>query len=179
MARNKNALRGHFIQEYTPGQDEPGEEWLELAHYISNIAMEPNETTEEEAFYDGDGTLEETVTGVARAYSPEGHFDPEDPAQALIESLQDEVGDKRIVWHRVVRSDGKKEWVGPATVLNIIAGAGEASAYETFSCTIRFKEKPKEIDLDSGGGGSAQTVGVSKVLSADEDNKAVTTSDKK
>src|SRR5690625_2929050 len=153
MARLKNALRKHFIQKWEKGQTEPGEEWLELAHYISNISVEPNETTEEEAFYSGDGTPEETVVSVARAYTPEGHFDPENPAQALIADLQDEVGDERKVWHKVVRSDGKKEWVGRATVLNIIAGAGEASAYEEFSCTIRFDEKPTVTDIENGNGG--------------------------
>lgn len=147
MARNKNALRKHFVQAWEKGQDEPGEEWLELAHLISNIGVEPNEETEAEAFYSGDGTPEETVVSVARAYTPEGQFDPEDPAQELIESLQNEIGDKRKIWHRVVRSDGKKEWIGRATALNIVAGAGEASAYEEFSCTIRFDEKPEETDL--------------------------------
>ncbi len=154
MARNKNALRKHFVQAWERGQDEPDEEWLELAHLISNIEVEPNEETEEEAFYDGDGTPEETVVSVARAYAPEGQFDPEDEAQALIESLQNEIGDARKIWHRVVRSDGKKEWVGRATVLDIIAGAGEASEYEEFSCSIRFDEKPKETDLSDDDGGS-------------------------
>lgn len=151
MARNKNALRQHFIQEYVDGEETPSTEWLEVAKYISNIGVEPNETTEEEAFYDGDGTPEETVTSVARAYTPEGHFDPEDPAQALVESLQYKVGDERKVWHKVIRSDGKKEWIGRATVLNIIAGAGEASAYEEFSCTIRFDRKPEETDIAPEG----------------------------
>lgn len=148
MARNKNALRKHEIQDYIAGEEPLEEGWLPLAHRISNIGVEPNEETETEAFYDGDGTPEETVTSVARAYTPEGQFDPEDPAQALIESLQNEVGDKRKVWHRVTRSDGKKQWVGRATVLNIIAGAGEASAYEEFSCTIRYDEKPVETELE-------------------------------
>ena len=153
MARLKNAFRQHLIQKYNRGDKEPGDEWLELAHYISNIPMETNEETETEGFYDGDGTPEETVISVARAYSPEGHFDPEDPAQALIESLQDETGDDRKVWHKVVRSDGEKEWVAPATVLNIVAGAGEAVGYEEFSCTIRFDRKPTmtEIDGDESG----------------------------
>ncbi|MFA1820553.1 phage tail tube protein [Virgibacillus oceani] len=153
MVRNKNALRQHFIQKYTPGEDEPGDDWLQLAHRISNISVEPNEETETEAFYDGDGTPEETVTSVARAYSPEGQFDPEDEAQELIESLQNEIGDDRLVWHKVVRSDGQKQWVGLATVLNIIAGAGDASAYEDFSCTIRYNRKPEESDVENGSGG--------------------------
>lgn len=148
MARNKNALRKHEIQEYIAGEEPTEDGWLALAHRISTIGVEPNEETETEAFYDGDGTPEETVTSVARAYTPEGQFDPEDPAQALIESKQNEVGDQRKIWHRVTRSDGKKQWVGRATVLNIIAGAGEASAYEEFSCTIRYDEKPTETDLE-------------------------------
>lgn len=148
MARNKNALRIHEIQAFVAGAEPTEEGWLPLAHRISSIGVEPNEETETEAFYDGDGTPEETVTSVARAYTPEGQFDPEDPAQALIEGLQNEVGDKRKIWHRVTRSDGKKQWVGRATVLGIIAGAGEASAYEEFSCTIRYDSKPEETDLE-------------------------------
>lgn len=147
MARNKNALRQHFIQPYVAGEEYKEDGWLRLARYISNITVDPNEETETEAFYNGDGTPEETVTSVARSYSPEGQFDPEDEAQALIESMKDEIGDDRKVWHRVVRSDGKVEYVGRATVLDIIAGAGEASAYEEFSCTIRFDEKPKRIEI--------------------------------
>lgn len=52
MARNKNALRGHFVQKYTPGEDEPGTEWLELAKYISTIGDDTQEETEDTAFYD-------------------------------------------------------------------------------------------------------------------------------
>lgn len=151
MARNKNALREHFIQDYVAGAEPDEKEWLPLAHRISTIGVEPNEETESEAFYSGDGTPEETVISVARAYTPEGQFDPEDPAQELIESKQNEIGDARKIWHKVVRSDGKKEWVGRATLLNVIAGAGEASAYEDFSCTIRYDEKPKETEVTGGG----------------------------
>lgn len=150
MARAKNAARKHFVQEYVPGQEEPlQDEWLELAKYISSIGDDTTEETEEEAFYDGDGTPETTVTSVAEAYTPEGYYDPEDPAQELIAGLKHKTGDGRKVWHRVVRSDGQKEWVGRATVSNIVAGAGDASAYETFSCTIRFDQIPEETDLST------------------------------
>lgn len=159
MARNKNALRQHFIQPYVKGEEYTEDGWLELAEYISNIGLEPNEETETEAFYSGDGTPEETVVSVARGYTPEGYFDPENEAQALIESLQDEVGDDRKVWHKIIRSDGKKQWVGRATVLNIVAGAGEAQNYEDFSCTIRFDEKPEVEDLGNGDGGGGGVEG--------------------
>ncbi|MCM3110684.1 phage tail protein [Lederbergia lenta] len=120
---------------------------MELAHQISTIGDDTQEETEDTAFYDGDGTPETTVISVAGAYTPEGYYDSSDPAQALIAGLKYKTGDGRKVWHRVVSSDGKKEWVGRATVSAIVAGAGDASAYETFSCNIRFDRIPEETDL--------------------------------
>lgn len=153
MARLKNALRGHFLQEYVPGVEAPDEDgWLELAKWISSIGDDTQEATEDQAFYDGDGTPETDVVSVAEAYTPEGFFDPEDPAQALIAGLKHKTGEGRKVWHKVVRSDGKKEWVGRATVSAIVAGAGDASAYETFSCNIRYDSIPKETDLSGDTG---------------------------
>lgn len=151
MARLKNALRGHFVQAYTIGQEEPGAEWLELAKYISTIGDDTQEGTEEEAFYDGDGTPETDVTSVAGAYTPEGYYDQDDPAQALIAGLKYKIGDGRKIWHKVVSADGTKEWVGRATVSAIVAGAGDASAYETFSCNIRFDQIPTESEVTPEG----------------------------
>lgn len=147
MARFKNALRGHFVQAYEPGTEEPGDEWLELAKWISSISDDTQEGTEETAYYDGDGTPETDVISVAEAYNVEGLYDTEDPAQELIASLKRKTGVGRKVWHKVVRADGKKEWVGRATVSNIVAGSGDASAYETFSCNIRYDFIPEETDL--------------------------------
>lgn len=151
MARNKNALRGHFIQAYEPGTETPGELWLELAKWISAIGDDTQEETEDQAFYDGDGTPETDVISVAGAYAPEGFYDPEDPAQALIAGMRYKTGDGRKIWHRVVSADGKKEWVGRATVSAIVAGAGDASAYEEFSCNIRFDRIPEEKDVVPAG----------------------------
>ncbi|MEV9640419.1 hypothetical protein ABZ756_06950 [Mammaliicoccus sciuri] len=95
----------------------------------------------------GDGTPETDVISVAGAYTPEGSYDPEDPAQALIAGKKYKTGNGRKLWHRVVSADGKTEWVGRATVTAIVAGAGDASAYETFSCNIRFDRIPEETDL--------------------------------
>lgn len=147
MARAKNALRGHFVQEYTPGTETPGSDWLELASWISTIGDDTQEETEDTAFYDGDGTPETDVTSVAGAYTPEGFYDPEDPAQALIAGKKYKTGNGRKVWHKVVSADGNTEWVGRATVTAIVAGAGDASAYETFSCNIRFDQLPTETEV--------------------------------
>ncbi|WP_062052350.1 phage tail tube protein [Bacillus sp. JCM 19034] len=146
-AKTKKRITRHFVQAYEPGQKEPGNEWLELAKYISSIGDDTQEETENTAFYDGDGTPETDVTSVAGAYTPEGFYDPDDPAQALIASLKYKTGEGRKIWHKVVSANGKKEWVGRATVSSIVAGAGDASAYETFSCNIRFDTIPNETDL--------------------------------
>lgn len=156
MARMKNALRGHFVAEYDPASPEtpPTEstEWLELAKYISTIEDDTEEETENIAYYDGDGTPETDVISVAGAYTAEGFYDPDDPAQALIASLKYKTGEDRKIWHKVVSADGSTEWVGKATVTAIIAGAGDASAYETFSCRIQFDSIPEESDLAVSGG---------------------------
>lgn len=149
MARLKNAARQHFVAPYVSGTETAPttEGWLELGKYISAIGDDTQEGTEEEGFYDGDGSAEIEVTSVAQAYTPEGYFDPEDPAQALIAGLKFKTGSGRKIWHKVIRSDGKKQWVGRATVSAIVAGAGDAVAYEAFSCNIRFDTIPEETDL--------------------------------
>ena len=99
---------------------------------------------------DSTATMTETVRRnniISVANIQEGFYDPEDPAQALIAGLKYKTGDGRKIWHKVVSADGKKEWVGRATVSAIVAGSGDASAYETFSCTIRFDRIPEEKDV--------------------------------
>lgn len=144
MAREKNALRGHFVQAYVPGVEVAGESWLELAKYISSISDDTSEETEDTAFYDGDGTPETSVISVAGAYSIEGQYDPTDAAQELIAGMKYKTGEGRKVHHKIVSAVGTKQWVGRATVTAIVAGSGDASAYETFSCNIRFDSIPKE-----------------------------------
>ena len=152
MARMKNALRGHFVAPYDPeAPDTPPTEWLELAKWISSISDATEEETEATAYYDGDGTPETEVVSVAGTYTVEGFYDPEDPAQALIASLKYKTGKGRKIWHRIVSADGSKEWVGRATVSGIVAGSGDASAYEQFSCTIRFDRIPEEKDVIPAG----------------------------
>lgn len=151
MAKLKNALRGHFVQAYVPGVETPVEaDWVELAHQIVSINDDTQEETEDEAYYSGDGTPETSVISVAGAYSVEGYYDPSDEAQELIAGLKYKLGDGRKVFHKIVSADGTKQWVGRATVTGIVAGSGDASAYETFSCNIRFDSIPVETAVTSG-----------------------------
>lgn len=145
MARNKNALRKHYVQAYIPGIEAPDENaWLELAQYISNIGDDTSEEVDTEAYYSGDGTPEQSVTSVAGAYTPEGYYDPSDPAQRLIAGMKYKTGDGRKVWHKVVAASGSPTYVGKATVTDIVAGAGDANAFEAFSCNIKFDQIPDE-----------------------------------
>ncbi|WP_404830971.1 phage tail tube protein, partial [Enterococcus spodopteracolus] len=60
----------------------------------------------------------------------------------------------RKVWHRIVSSDGTKQWVGHATVTDIVAGSGAAEVEEAFGCTITFNMTPVEGTPGSGGSNS-------------------------
>ncbi|MFI3101924.1 phage tail tube protein [Streptococcus suis] len=145
MTKHKNALRGHFIAPFTSIDAKPSTDaWLELARWISDITDDTDEKVDEQAYYDSDGTEETVVTGVKVAYSFEGLYDPEDKAQKHIADLKLKLGNDRLVWHKVVSADKKKEWVGLATVTEIIAGSGAASEYEKFGCKISYNSIPEE-----------------------------------
>lgn len=145
MTRQKNALRGHFVAPYNGGTEPTGESaWLELAKWITDVSDDTDEKTEDQAFYDGDGTEETSVISVKGAYTFEGTYDPDDKAQALIAAMKYKTGDERKVWHKVVQSDKKKQFVGIATVTEIKAGSGAAADYEAFGCKISYNSTPKE-----------------------------------
>lgn len=145
MTRQKNALRGHFVAPYNNGTEPTGESaWLELAKWITDVSDDTDEKTEDQAFYDGDGTEETSVISVKGAYTFEGTYDPDDKAQALIAAMKYKTGDERKVWHKVVQSDKKKQFVGVATVTEIKAGSGAAADYEAFGCKISYNATPKE-----------------------------------
>nr|DAK43924.1 MAG TPA: tail tube protein [Caudoviricetes sp.] len=145
MTRQKNALRGHFVAPYNGGTEPTSAEtWLELAKWITDVSDDTDEKTEDQAFYDGDGTEETSVISVKGAYTFEGTYDPDDKAQALIASMKYKTGDERKVWHKVVQSDKKKQFVGVATVTEIKAGSGAAADYEAFGCKISYNATPKE-----------------------------------
>lgn len=144
MARQKNALRGHFIAPVTDPKTEPDKAaYKELAKWIEDVDDDTDETTTSVAYYDGDGTEETTVTGVKGSYTFKGTYDKEDEAMALVAGLKYKLGNDRLVWHKVVDSDGKNQHVGIATVSGIKAGSGAAANYEEFSCKISYNSLPK------------------------------------
>lgn len=144
MARQKNALRGHFIAPVTDPKTEPDKaSYKELAKWIEDVDDDTDEATTSVAYYDGDGTEETTVTSVKGSYTFKGTYDKEDEAMALIAGLKYKLGNDRLVWHKVVDSDGKNQHVGIATVSGIKAGSGAAANYEEFACKISYNSLPK------------------------------------
>lgn len=140
MARKKNALTKYFIGERV---DEEGQvEWLRLARWISNVEDDSDEEVEDQGFYDGDGTPEEDVISIKKAYSFEGFFDEENEAHQFIASKEFETGDGRKIMMKQERTDGTK-LQGPATISEIKVTGGEATEYAALECKIAWDRKPE------------------------------------
>lgn len=143
MGRKKNALRKHFVAPYTKGEEEPAEDgWLPLANYIETIEDDSEEDTDDQGFYDGDGTTESVFLGRSEKWNFEGSYNPEDSAQALIASMKRaKVDEERLIWHKIIETDGSTV-IGVAKALEIKAGGGEATEYETFEGHLDFIKAP-------------------------------------
>lgn len=118
-----------------------GEASLLIGIKITSVESSPNDQTKEEAYYDGDGTLETTVTGSKYSYAISGYRAYGDPAQDFIAGLKYKKGNGRKVNFMITQPDGTTE-TGQATVSEIIDGGGVASDEATFSCTITFDKEP-------------------------------------
>ncbi|AME09663.1 phage tail protein [Gemella sp. oral taxon 928] len=150
MARQKNALRKHYVAVFDSSNPTTAPEktaYKLLAKYIKTVNDETDEDTDDVAWYDGDGTPEESVISVKAGYSFEGNYDVADEAQKLIAGLKYKVGDDRKVWFKVVSSDNKTQWEAVAIVSGIKAGDGDANEYENFECTIKWTTLPKETPV--------------------------------
>lgn len=151
MARAKNALREHWIGIFDPKDPtkEPTQ-WERLAEGVFTVEDDSEDQVEEYSDYAGDGTLQEDITGITESFNFEGQYNQENPAMKMIADMKRKTGDGRKLWHKVIRPDHSSEIVGVATASNIVAGSGEASEYETFSCRLAFtaipiERKPQEV----------------------------------
>lgn len=133
--RKKNALTQYFVG---PKEEEAT---LQLGKWITDVTDDSDETTEDTAFYDGDGTPETDVTGVKKVYSFEGMYDETDAAMKFIADLELETGEARKISFKQVRTDGSA-LSGIATVTGIKTTGGAASDYAGFSCVIGWDAKP-------------------------------------
>jgi len=75
MARQKNALRKHYVAVFNPANPTTAPQKADyklLAKYIKTVNDETDEDTDDIAYYDGDGTPEEVVVSVKAGFSFEG-----------------------------------------------------------------------------------------------------------
>ena len=153
MAKNKNALRKHYIGPYkesTPDTPPTAEEYLWLAKGLKTSSPENDEETDDSAYFDGDGTKEEMVISKRRGRTFEGHRDYSDKAQNFVAEKEDEVGDDLVVWYKEVSSDGKTQKEGLARLSEIEIGDGEASELETIKFKVVWTRKPKKSAVVPG-----------------------------
>lgn len=138
MARSKNALTRYYVGEYTGLASDAT---LPLGHRITDVSDETDETVEESAFYDGDGTPESDVTSIKKAYAFEGMYEPADAAMKFIADLELKVGDDRKIAFKQVRPDGTT-LTGRATVTEIKTTGGAAADFQPFTCNIAWDVIP-------------------------------------
>lgn len=152
MGRHKNAERQHLVAPINETNPETApEEFLALETYITNIEAANTEESDAVAYYHGDGTPEQEVRSIAKGYNVTGDRYYGDPAQDLIAEMEGKLGEGRKLWHKIIRADGKKEYVGIATASEIIPDGGEAGTNEAFGCTITFDRYPEVTDIVPGG----------------------------
>lgn len=142
MARIKNALTGYFVGELPlSGPVEETTATLELARFITTVTDDSDETVETTAFYDGDGTATQDVTGVSKIYTFEGFYDDEDAAMKFIAGKEFALGDARKIAFKQVRTNGEILF-GQATVTGIKVTGGAAEEYPLFECAIAWDTVP-------------------------------------
>lgn len=132
------------IYGYTTLNDLENGNWARLATKIQTITPSANETTNNNSYYDGEGFGSTEVTGKRYQLACSGQRYVGNPAQDYIASKQFAIG--QALHCRVIWVQNGQAIVSEATLTNIVATGGEASANQTFSCTIEFNGKPRTVN---------------------------------
>lgn len=140
MSKFKNALTEYYIANMPEGSAEP--DYKRFAKWISEVTDDTDETVDSQAYYDGDGTEEDEVTGIKLQYGFSGIFDASDEAHALVASKKLALGDGRKLMLKIVHTDGMI-YEGPATISNIKTTGGAASDHAPIECTIAYNRVPE------------------------------------
>lgn len=148
MGKVKNVKTKHFIGKTPEGEGEVT--YLPLARGILDVGSDNDETTEEYAYYDGDGTPETDVISVKKNHPFEGHFYSDEPSHKLIADKEFATGSDRHIMYKQERSDGKT-YEAPATLLDVNVTGGPAEEYRPISGTISWNRKPTEKETTPGG----------------------------
>lgn len=127
--------------DITPEADEPT--WAIFSRGITAIEPSPNESTEDNDYYDGYGTPTSDVTSTQIQYEVSGNRYYGDPAQDFVASRALETGEGRKTRFRHTAPNGDVI-EGDCTLLNLTpnSGQGDASALGAFSCTVATAGAP-------------------------------------
>lgn len=115
--------------------------WARIGAGITDVDPEGNETTSDDAYYDGEGMASSDVTGGQLTVSFSGHRKHGDPAQDYIASVAYEYGEARKTDFRWTCPDGDII-EGEATLANIKTQGGAANDKQSFSFDVRFNGAP-------------------------------------
>lgn len=138
--RKKNALTKYFIAPSgTTVESTSG--WLRLGKWIENVTDNSEDTVEPIAYYDGDGSLSDDVSGVAIKFRFEGTYDQANEAMAYLDNIKNKIGVDRKLAFKIEDPDGST-LSGPATASEIVTRGGAANEFRTFGATIGFDEIP-------------------------------------
>ncbi|MBN6889900.1 hypothetical protein ACUXCC_003476 [Cytobacillus horneckiae] len=142
----------NYLTQYKIGATK--EELHPLAAGISTVDPSSEESTEDYAYYDGNGGSEEVTTGLKTAYAFSGNRKyADDPAQELIRNKLFKINERE-VYFQVTEPDGRVI-EGPATLKDITPFGGDANARATFEFTVTFRgiptDKPAETPAPPSG----------------------------
>lgn len=115
--------------------------WAWLAGGINTVTPSANETTTNDAYYDGGGFTETDVTGKQVQLAVSGNRKVGDPAQDFVAGKFWQFGNA--VKTRVIWIENGVPVVAKATLTNVVPTGGAANAKQTFSFTIAFNGRPK------------------------------------
>src|SRR5699024_4502069 len=122
-----------------------------LSKWIHTFAPSNEEETDEQAYYDGDGTLETDVVSVKLTYAFEGFYLEGDPAHDYLREIETKKGEARKIMYKQVRQNGDV-LEGPATVTDLVTTGGPAAEYEPLRGTIGWDREPAITENGEVGG---------------------------
>lgn len=138
--------------------------WAWVASGITSQTPSANETTTNDAYYDGGGFTDTDVTGKQIQIAISGNRKVGDPAQDFVEKLFFKFGTS--VKTRVIWIKNNLPIIAHCTISNIVPTGGNANAKQTFSFNIAFNGRPKIFN----GQLTMTATSVAKIYSASVDS---------
>ncbi|MGF3141256.1 phage tail tube protein [Facklamia sp. P13064] len=141
--RIKNAkLKKHYIAD--PAYPD---HFMRLGKYVTEANDGSEDITEDGvAWYDGDGTVSEEITGYTERTEFVGTYGEDEEAMRYLNHIRRDPGNREVIW-KVENANGTTE-VGLATASNIITGGGNAGEFGQFATTLTRKEAPTVTDAE-------------------------------